>query len=116
VVCWSIKRAGSIIPIRDSLLECRGKAGLFPDVLGIAFKVLEQLQKSTAEVKRLSGLLPMCASCKKSAMIREYWEQLKYTSATILMRISRMGFARLREEVYPEFADRLLEGQTPTES
>jgi len=32
------KKSGSIIPIRGFITGMRGKAGLFPDVLGIAFK------------------------------------------------------------------------------
>jgi hypothetical protein len=39
--------------------------------------VREQLQKSTTDLKRLSGLLPICAKCKKVRNDEGYWQLLE---------------------------------------
>jgi response regulator RpfG family c-di-GMP phosphodiesterase len=38
----------------------------------------EELQKALAKIKTLSGLLPICASCKKIRDDQGYWTQLEY--------------------------------------
>lgn len=38
----------------------------------------EELQKTLLKVKTLSGLLPICASCKKIRNDQGYWTQLEY--------------------------------------
>ncbi len=40
-------------------------------------KLIGQLQKSLEEVKTLSGLLPICASCKKIRDDKGYWNQIE---------------------------------------
>lgn len=39
--------------------------------------LIEQLKKSLAKVKQLSGMLPICASCKKIRDDRGYWRQIE---------------------------------------
>lgn len=39
--------------------------------------LIAELQKALAEVKRLGGLLPICASCKKIRTDEGYWEQVE---------------------------------------
>lgn len=39
--------------------------------------IINQLQRALLEVKRLSGLLPICSSCKKIRNDEGYWEQLE---------------------------------------
>src|SRR5262245_31506725 len=75
-------------------------------------KVREQLQKSTAEVKQLSGLLPICASCKKIRDDNGYWEQLeKYISARSKAAFSHGICPDCVKKLYPEFSDQLLREQ-----
>jgi PleD family two-component response regulator len=38
----------------------------------------EELQKALTKIKTLSGLLPICASCKKIRDDQGYWTQLEY--------------------------------------
>jgi len=38
---------------------------------------LSDLQKRTSEIKVLSGLLPICASCKKIRNDQGYWQQVE---------------------------------------
>lgn len=40
-------------------------------------KLILQLQKALGEVKQLSGLLPICASCKKIRDDKGYWNQIE---------------------------------------
>ena len=40
-------------------------------------KLILHLQKALAEVKQLSGLLPICASCKKIRDDKGYWSQIE---------------------------------------
>lgn len=40
-------------------------------------RLIIQLQDSLSEIKKLSGLLPICASCKKIRDDKGYWNQLE---------------------------------------
>lgn len=40
-------------------------------------KLIEELQKALAQIKTLSGLLPICASCKKIRDDQGYWNQIE---------------------------------------
>jgi|GEM_PF-1278004 len=40
-------------------------------------KLIEDLKEALAKIKSLSGLLPMCASCKKIRNDKGYWEQVE---------------------------------------
>ena len=40
-------------------------------------KLIRQLQDALANIKRLSGMLPICASCKKIRDDRGYWNQIE---------------------------------------
>jgi PAS domain S-box-containing protein len=40
-------------------------------------KLIRELQKALAEVKTLSGLIPICASCKKIRDDKGYWNQIE---------------------------------------
>jgi hypothetical protein len=40
-------------------------------------KLVGELQKALSEVKKLSGFLPICASCKKIRDDKGYWRQIE---------------------------------------
>lgn len=40
-------------------------------------KLILELQEAISQIKRLSGLLPICASCKKIRNDQGYWEQIE---------------------------------------
>jgi hypothetical protein len=40
-------------------------------------KVIVELRQALAQVKRLSGFLPICASCKKIRDDKGYWQQVE---------------------------------------
>ncbi|MCP4686958.1 MAG: hypothetical protein GY859_02850 [Desulfobacterales bacterium] len=66
-------------------------------------KLIAELKKSMAEVKTLSGLLPICASCKKIRDDKGYWNQIE----DYLWSKSRVEFSHgicpdCALELYPE--------------
>lgn len=44
------------------------------------FETVKNLEHALSEIKRLSGLLPICASCKKSVTTRDTGTRLRFTS------------------------------------
>jgi ligand-binding sensor domain-containing protein len=69
----------------------------------------EELSAALGNVKQLSGLLPICASCKKIRDDRGYWNQLE----TYITRHTDVDFSHgicpeCVQELYPELANRVL--------
>ena len=63
-------------------------------------KLITQLQESLAEIKTLSGLLPICASCKKIRDDKGYWNQIE-------IYIREHSEAEFSHSICPECANRL---------
>ena len=61
---------------------------------------VETLQKTLREVKQLSGLLPICASCKKIRDDKGYWQRIEYY-------IREHSEANFSHSVCPECAEKL---------
>jgi hypothetical protein len=59
-----------------------------------------QLEKTLAEVKTLSGLLPICSSCKKIRDDKGYWNQIE----TYIKKHSKAAFSH---SICPECAEKL---------
>jgi hypothetical protein len=71
-------------------------------------KTNAELQEKINEIRTLSGLLPICAKCKKIRDDQGYWNQLegyisKHTSATFSHGIC----PHCADELYPEAMERL---------
>jgi len=62
--------------------------------------LLEEIQKALSEVKLLSGLLPICASCKKIRDDKGYWKRIE-------TYISAHSEAQFTHGICPECAKRL---------
>ncbi|MCD4755694.1 MAG: hypothetical protein K8R75_07815, partial [Deltaproteobacteria bacterium] len=60
----------------------------------------EELTKAIAEVKQLSGFLPICASCKKIRDDKGYWNQIE-------SYISQHSEAEFSHSICPECAKKL---------
>jgi len=68
-------------------------------------RLISQLQRALAKVKQLSGLLPMCASCKKIRDDKGYWNQLEaYISEHSEADFSHGICPECVEKLYPEYA------------
>lgn len=63
-------------------------------------KLIKGLEKALSEVKALSGLLPICASCKKIRDDRGYWNQIE-------SYISHHSEAQFSHGICPECAKKL---------
>ena len=72
-------------------------------------KLLKELQDAMAQVKTLSGLLPICASCKKIRDDTGYWHQVE-------IYIKRHSRAEFTHGFCPECLKRLYPQFVPTES
>ena len=71
--------------------------------------IREQLRQSKEEVKRLSGLLPICASCKKIRNDKGYWQEIEsYLHSHSDTKFSHGICPECAKKLYPEFADELL--------
>jgi hypothetical protein len=63
----------------------------------------EELAKSISEVRRLSGLLPMCAHCKKIRDDAGYWRRVEdYITAHSEIEFSHGLCPDCMKELYPE--------------
>jgi PAS domain S-box-containing protein len=70
-------------------------------------QLIQELQQALASVKSLSGLLPICASCKKIRDDEGYWKQIEayissHSEATFTHGLCPECFHKL----YPEFEGR----------
>lgn len=63
----------------------------------------ENLSQALNEVKRLSGLLPICASCKKIRDDKGYWNQIE-------LYIKNHSEAEFSHSICPECSERLYPG------
>ncbi len=62
------------------------------------------LQKALSEVKQLSGMLPICAHCKKIRDDQGYWNQIEaYISSHSKAEFSHSLCPDCAKEFYPEF-------------
>ena len=65
---------------------------------------IEKLQSALDEVKKLSGLLPMCANCKKIKNDKGYWEQVEdYISDHSEADFSHGFCPKCANELFPEY-------------
>jgi len=66
-------------------------------------KLIIQLQESLAEIKTLSGLLPICASCKNIRDDKGYWNQIEsYIREHSEAEFSHSICPECAKKLYPE--------------
>ncbi len=69
------------------------------------FAVSAKLQKSLDDVKQLSGILPICANCKKIRDDRGYWEQVEDYIVSHSEALFSHGLCpNCVDELYPDLA------------
>ncbi len=69
-------------------------------------QLLEELQNALAEVKKLSGFLPICASCKKIRDDKGYWQQIEqYISDHSEAVFSHSVCPDCAKKLYPDLFD-----------
>ena len=72
-------------------------------------RLILELQNALAQVKKLSGFIPICASCKKVRDDKGYWRQVEeYVSDHSEALFSHGICPDCMKKLYPEFADDIL--------
>jgi len=73
-------------------------------------KMIGELKTALAEIKTLSGMLPICSSCKKIRNDRGYWQQIEsYIREHSDAQFSHSLCPDCIKRLYPEYAD-MVEG------
>jgi PAS domain-containing protein len=73
-------------------------------------RLILELKRALGEVKKLSGLLPICASCKKIRNDQGYWEQIEsYISSRTEVDFSHGICPDCKRKLYPELDKHKLE-------
>jgi hypothetical protein len=72
-------------------------------------ELTKELQKSLAQVKLLSGFLPICSSCKKIRDDEGYWSEVeRYIGEHSEAEFSHSICPDCMRKLYPEYADEVL--------
>jgi hypothetical protein len=67
-------------------------------------RLIQELQEALGEIKQLSGLLPICASCKKIRDDKGYWNQIEsYISKHSEAKFTHGICPECAKKLYPEF-------------
>jgi PAS domain S-box-containing protein len=99
-------------PILDETDHLIGTVHIISDITGRKRaeeereKLIGSLQEALSKVKMLSGLLPICASCKKIRDDKGYWGQIEsYISDHSEAEFSHGICPDCMKKLYPDFAD-----------
>lgn len=69
-------------------------------------RLIIELREALAQVNRLSGLLPICANCKKIRDDSGYWQKVEvYIHEHSEAKFSHGICPECMKELYPEFAE-----------
>ena len=114
---WAVRQDGTKVeialthsPLKDSHGQIIGASALARDISqrkrqdAERLQLIQELTEALARVKTLSGLLPICASCKKIRDDKGYWQQVE----TYISQRSEADFTHgicpdCVERLYPEF-------------
>ena len=71
-------------------------------------KLVGELQKALSEVNKLSGMLPICSSCKKIRDDKGYWNQVDvYVSEHSEAEFSHGICPECATKLYPEYVKKI---------
>ncbi len=102
---WLLGLTGLTLGVRD--LERQAVARQRAEAE--ARQVAGDLKEALDEVKTLSGLIPICASCKKIRDDRGYWTAIEaYMEARSDLRFSHGLCVECLHKLYPEVADAVM--------
>jgi YesN/AraC family two-component response regulator len=98
-----LARARSLLRLKKEIDTRRSRELELEDTIA-------KLQEALVEVKRLSGLLPICAHCKKIRNDAGYWQQVEiYLGEHSDARFSHGICPDCLRQRHPQYADRVLE-------
>ncbi|MCK5841930.1 MAG: hypothetical protein KAH31_07175 [Candidatus Sabulitectum sp.] len=88
--------------------ELAEKNGLEQEKARVLLNIASLLVEAMARVRTLSGMLPICASCKKIRDDDGYWQQIEsYISCHSEAEFSHGLCSDCMKKLYPEIADEL---------
>jgi PAS domain S-box-containing protein len=90
------------LPFRDESNQIVGLIGIGRDVTERE-RLIAELQDALADVKLLSGLVPICANCKKIRDDQGYWTQIE-------SYIQDRSSAKFSHSICPDCAAKLYPG------
>jgi PAS domain S-box-containing protein len=100
----------SKLPLRDEKDRIIGLVGIGRDITERRHaeeereRLISELQNAIADIKVLSGLVPICANCKKIRDDKGYWTQLEaYIQAHSQARFSHGVCPDCMQKLYPDF-------------
>lgn len=116
---------GQIFPLELSLAEWEASSGKF--FTGIirdvtARKLIEEereqlitdLQNAIEQIKTLSGIVPICANCKKIRDDKGYWEQVdQYVSKHTEAKFSHSICPDCTKTLYPDYYQKMFKEKKP---
>jgi len=108
------------VPIRDTAGQIIGLVGITRDISEFMKtqqereRLIKELQDALADIKTLSGLVPICANCKKIRDDKGYWMQLEgYLQEHSHAKFSHGVCPDCMQKLYPDFL-RKKEDRTST--
>jgi two-component system sensor histidine kinase/response regulator len=100
----------SKIPLKDSQGRVTGIVGISRDITEMKLaqaereRLINELQTALADLKTLSGLVPICANCKKIRDDKGYWTQVEaYIQERSEARFSHSLCPDCAAKLYPDF-------------
>jgi CheY-like chemotaxis protein len=67
-------------------------------------QLIQKLQESLAEVKRLNGLLPICVTCKRVLSVKGYWSRIEvFIERNSEAQVSPSLCPTCASSIYPEY-------------
>jgi PAS domain S-box-containing protein len=111
----------TISPIKDPAGKVVGASTVARDITqrkreeAERLKLIQELTDALAQVKTLTGLLPICAACKKIRDDNGYWQQVE----TYIQKHANVDFTHgicpdCVRRLYPEYTDALKISSAPT--
>jgi hypothetical protein len=87
----------------DGIAGLLGKSYERRLAVGEREKLIGELQNALQEVKTLTGMLPICASCKKIRNDQGYWEKIeRYIGERSSVRFSHGICPECAQKLYPD--------------
>jgi DNA-binding response OmpR family regulator len=103
---------------QDYLLKARIDGDLLYRAIRYAIerkKLILELHEALANVRKLSGMLPICASCKKIRDDKGYWTQVEtYIRAHSEAEFTHGICPECTEKLYPEIYNKILKKKEDT--
>ncbi|MBU4262507.1 MAG: PAS domain-containing protein [Proteobacteria bacterium] len=98
-----VSSAGKILDVLVALTCLKDDSGAIVSIATTERDITEMKDRHKAELKKLSGILPICANCKKIRDDKGYWQQIEiYIRDHSAADFSHSICPKCAEKLYPE--------------